>query len=239
MWPCAAENTSEGFSLSDDASQEGKSSHHQHDKSSLALLWGSSDPLMSWLSSLTWQGVTPLLFVSLDILLHLFPRTRRRKTVGVHVCGWNSSAFSAAKFLGQPVKSYPAFQRYCRSWLTKEKKILQGFIKEKKWWKCCCLTSLLWWRNQLWEMSFLSCPSPHPPVFQCYQHPDCFNTIFHRAALQTRSLKLSAVNIILKTTLQPDPLIAMVHRMAFQPAITAKQAVNISIVTWRGKFFYF
>lgn len=132
MWPCAAENTSEGFSLSDDASQEGKSSHHQHDKSSLALLWGSSDPLMSWLSSLTWQGVTPLLFVSLDILLHLFPRTRRRKTVGVHVCGWNSSAFSAAKFLGQPVKSYPAFQRYCRSWLTKEKKILQGFIKEKK-----------------------------------------------------------------------------------------------------------
>lgn len=157
------------------------------------------------------------------------------------MCAWVEQLclFQQQNFLGQPVKSYPAFQRYCRSWLTKEKKILQGFIKEKKLWKHCYLTSLLWWRNQLWEINFPSCPSPHPPVFQCYEHPDYFNTTVHGATLQTRSLKLSAVNIILKITLQPDTLIAMVHRMACQPTVTAKQAVNISIVTWRGKFFYF
>lgn len=174
MWPCAAENTSEGFSLSDDASQEGKSSHHQHDESSLALLWGSSDPLMSWLSSLTWQGVTPLLFVSLDILLHLFPRTRRRKTVGVHVCGWNSSAFSAAKFLGQPVKSYPAFQRYCRSWLTKEKKILQGFIKEKKIMKVLLLDKFALVKKPALRNEFPFLPFPSPTSFPMLPAPRLF-----------------------------------------------------------------
>lgn len=76
------------------------------------------------------------------------------------------------------------------------------------------------------EFPFLPFPSP-----TSYQHPDCFNTIVHGATLQARSLKLSAVNINLKITLQPDPIIAMVHRMASQPTITAKQVVNISIVT--------
>lgn len=49
-----------------------------------------------------------------------------------HVCmGGTALHLWAAKFLDEPVKSYPSFQRYCRSWLTKEKKICQGFIKKK------------------------------------------------------------------------------------------------------------
>lgn len=92
--------------------------HHQReDKSSLVLLWGSSDSLMSWFSSLTWQGTTLFFF-----FFHLFgiccvcflePDEGKQWQ---HVCvGGTALPLSAAKFLDQPVKSYPAFQRYCRA----------------------------------------------------------------------------------------------------------------------------
>lgn len=44
-------------------------------------------------------------------LLHLFPRTRRRKTVGVHVRGWNSFASFSSKFFRSACKILSCFSK--------------------------------------------------------------------------------------------------------------------------------
>lgn len=84
--------------------------HHQcEDKNPFELLWDSSDPLMSWFSSLTWQGMTPYFFVW--YLLCLFPRSRWRKTVGAWARGWNSSASVSSKIFRSACKILSCFSK--------------------------------------------------------------------------------------------------------------------------------